>query len=157
MPYLGFAFCPLQTAALSSILLMCIILARVAFVLPTCLFANLLWRKKARISLMDSIIIAWGGLSRGSLTLALTYHHFGGKHDNLPPDPENQTIIVAIVGIVLVTTVTLGAVTGPLMDFLMTRHKVCAAVLTAATCLNCNSAVLSSPVVCSYVSKWHIT
>lgn len=50
--------------------------ARAAFTFPVCWLANRVWRKRDPIPRRGDAVIWWGGLPRGAITLALSYHCF---------------------------------------------------------------------------------
>jgi hypothetical protein len=65
-----------QAGALAGALLGSALLARLLVVGAGALLANLLWRKRHKVSLADALVLTWAGLARGAISLALTYHCF---------------------------------------------------------------------------------
>lgn len=68
-------------AVLAASLLALLMASRAAFVFPVCWASNL-WRTRNRLSNMDAVVLWWGGLARGAITLALTYMYFDKKADD---------------------------------------------------------------------------
>jgi hypothetical protein len=117
-----------RASALALVLLVAITMARLAFVLPASAAANVLWRRWNTLSPSDIAVVAWAGLSRGAITLALGYHYFltaaqGGSSTGSQPSADSQVVLLALVLLVLISTAVLGACTRPVMEVLLGRNK----------------------------------
>jgi hypothetical protein len=79
---------------LASVLMATIVLVRAAFTYPVAAAASYLMRRSRTpdplrvISCLDATILAWGGLARGAITLALAYHHFSPPQKAMPSSDQ---------------------------------------------------------------------
>ncbi|KAI3438747.1 hypothetical protein D9Q98_001166 [Chlorella vulgaris] len=106
---------------LAAALVSLVFVARAATLIPLTLLANT-WRPPgARIGLREGATIWWAGSMRGAVTVAMAFQNFGREGKAEPVD--NQVITVASNAAVIFITVVLGAVTSPLLAWLMPRGE----------------------------------
>ncbi|KAG8090476.1 hypothetical protein GUJ93_ZPchr0011g27032 [Zizania palustris] len=71
----GETYSPMKSIALSSTILLLVLVSRAAFVFPLSLLANLTKKNQAeKISIKQQVIIWWAGLMRGAVSIALAYN-----------------------------------------------------------------------------------
>jgi NhaP-type Na+/H+ or K+/H+ antiporter len=113
---------PGTSVAVSSILLVLIMVGRAAFVFPLSFLINLTKKSTSeKISFRKQVIIWWAGLMRGAVSMALAYNQFTRSgHTQLR---ANAIMITSTITVVLFSTVVFGLMTKPLIRFLGPNPK----------------------------------
>ncbi|KAK9803320.1 hypothetical protein WJX73_001939 [Symbiochloris irregularis] len=105
----------LEMSWLFVVLLLLMGVGRAVFVFPLTLLHN--WWSSDQLSTKDAIVIWWAGLIRGAVSVALVYYHFDphGKSE----DSKRATLITTTLLLVLFSIMVCGALTKPLLDFML--------------------------------------
>eukprot|EP00884_Botryococcus_braunii_P015756 jgi/Botrbrau1/2864/Bobra.0036s0009.1 len=104
-----------ETLWLVVLLTLLTMMGRAAFVFPFSLLHNCWSREK--LSWKEMVVIWWAGLMRGAVSVALVYYYFDPKGQS--QDSHHATLIVATLVVVLFSVMVLGALTKPLLDFML--------------------------------------
>ncbi|XP_047340925.1 sodium/hydrogen exchanger 1-like [Impatiens glandulifera] len=114
---------PEKSFALSSILIILILIGRAAFVFPLSFLSNLVKKSpNERINLQQQIVIWWAGLMRGAVSIALAYNKFTRSgHTHLQ---ANAILITSTISVVLFSTVVFGLLTKPLIRYMLNPNDM---------------------------------
>lgn len=74
----------------------------------------------AKLSVNECITIWWAGMMRGAVSVAMVYYRFDPKNNTA--DSHSATIVVTTLQVVLYSTVGMGGVTGPLLQYLLPQQ-----------------------------------
>jgi solute carrier family 9 (sodium/hydrogen exchanger), member 8 len=85
-----------------------------------CAWLHNRWSPQAKLSVNECITIWWAGMMRGAVSVAMVYYKFDPKNHN--EDPHSATIVVTTLQVVLYSTVGMGGVTGPLLQYLLPQQ-----------------------------------
>ncbi|KAM1304464.1 hypothetical protein ACFX1Q_022836 [Malus domestica] len=113
---------PGKSMAVSSILLVLVLVGRAAFVFPLSFLSNLTKKSpQDKLSLKQQVTVWWAGLMRGSVSMALAYNQFNRSgHTDLR---ANAIMITSTITVVLFSTVVFGLMTKPLVRILLPVSK----------------------------------
>lgn len=101
-----------EAAILAAVLFALVLVVRALFVATAVLLVNL-WRSYT-ITLHESLVMWWGGLARGSITMALTYSYFyEPPHEALFAD---DAVLLAAVAMVVASSVLTGGLTATFLS-----------------------------------------
>ncbi|KAL0005739.1 hypothetical protein SO802_013300 [Lithocarpus litseifolius] len=120
---------PGTSVAVSSILIVLIMVGRAAFVFPLSFVINLFKKNQSdKISLRKQVVIWWAGLMRGAVSMALAYNQFTRLgHTQLR---ANAILITSTITVVLFSTVVFGLMTKPLIRFLARSKQTTSMVMS---------------------------
>lgn len=109
---------PGKSVAVSSILLVLVLIGRAAFVFPLSFLSNLAKNSpNEKITFKQQATIWWAGLMRGAVSIALAYNQFTTYgHTQLR---GNAMMITSTITVVLFSTMVFGLMTKPLVRFLL--------------------------------------
>eukprot|EP00897_Mesotaenium_endlicherianum_P005652 jgi/Mesen1/5114/ME000255S04087 len=98
------------------------VLGRAAFVYPLSALINLRRRNTGNVlTLRHQTVILWAGLMRGAVSIALTFSAF--THGGVAMEVKHATIISSTIAVVLFSTMVLGMLTRPFLDWILPcRH-----------------------------------
>lgn len=94
-------------------LLVLLLFGRALYVVPFALLHNM-WSPE-QLSPRDIVVVWWGGLMRGAVSVALIYRYFD-PHGAAALDGHRSTLITTTLLLVLFSTMVLGGLTKPLLD-----------------------------------------
>ncbi|XP_030957723.1 sodium/hydrogen exchanger 2-like [Quercus lobata] len=120
---------PGTSVAVSSILIVLIMVGRAAFVFPLSFLINLFKKNQSeKLSLRKQVVIWWAGLMRGAVSMALAYNQFTRLgHTQLR---VNAILITSTITVVLFSTVVFGLMTKPLIRFLARSKQTTSMVMS---------------------------
>jgi len=120
---------PGTSVAVSSILIVLIMVGRAAFVFPLSFLINLFKKNQSeKLSLRKQVVIWWAGLMRGAVSMALAYNQFTRLgHTQLR---ANAILITSTITVVLFSTVVFGLMTKPLIRFLARSKQTTSMVMS---------------------------
>ncbi|KAI5058154.1 hypothetical protein GOP47_0026324 [Adiantum capillus-veneris] len=107
-----------EAVGILSTLMCTILLGRAAFVFPLSALSNYLRGSSLlKLTFRHQMIIWWAGLIRGAVSIALTFNQFTiyGR----TKDPEQATVLISTIVVVLLTTVVLGIANKTLIRWLL--------------------------------------
>ncbi|MCO5581441.1 hypothetical protein L7F22_035325 [Adiantum nelumboides] len=107
-----------EAVGILSTLMCTIILGRAAFVFPLSALSNYFrGSSQLKITFRHQIIIWWAGLIRGAVSVALTFNQFTiyGR----TKDPEQATVLISTIVVVLLTTMVFGIANRTLIQWLL--------------------------------------
>eukprot|EP00898_Chlorokybus_atmophyticus_P003337 jgi/Chlat1/4003/Chrsp26S04077 len=104
----------------ASALFLLLALGRAAFVFPLMGLSNAFTDRSQRLDARRQLVLWWGGLMRGAISVALVYHQFANASSPSAGPGPYATIVVSCLLVVLVSVLVFGAITQPLVSWLIT-------------------------------------